>query len=104
MLTRETPRKALQGYARALLRATGLGEEDLGRPRDQDPLAQRARHLVPLDRDPVVVINPAQVRQPQVSGNRRCLAADSFHKVAVGNYSVSAMVHRVPIVSGESFR
>ena len=36
----------------------------------------------------IVVVNPAEIREFQVSGQRGCLAADPFHQIAVPAHRV----------------
>ena len=45
-----------------------------------------------LDRDRVAVIDPAQVREPQVPRDRRRLARDAFHHVAIAAEHVDVVI------------
>ena len=56
-----------------------------------DILAKRQRGRT-LDRDLVAVVNPDEVGQAQVPGDRRGLAGDPFHHVAVAANRVHAVV------------
>ena len=56
-----------------------------------------------FDRDAVVVIDPAQVGQLQMPGQRRGLAGDAFHHVAIAAQRIDAMVVYLearPVVGG----
>src|SRR5205823_6955287 len=46
----------------------------------------------PLDRDAVVVIDPAEVREPQVAGERGRLARHALHHAAVAAERVDVVV------------
>jgi hypothetical protein len=50
---------------------------------------------VPLDRDLVVVVDPAQVGQPEVAGQRCRLARDAFHHAAVAGQGVGVVVEHL---------
>ena len=58
-------------------------------------LFAKAEPGVALDGDAVVVVNPAEVRQFQVSGQRCGLAADAFHQITVAAQSVHVEVEQV---------
>ena len=70
-----------------------------GEPRGH-VLAERQRRAA-LDRDVVVVIHPAEIRELQMSGQRSRLAADALHQVAVATKCINVEVEQVeagPIV------
>ena len=72
-----------------------------GEPRGH-VFAERQRRVA-LDRDVVVVVDPAEVRELQVSGQRGRLAADAFHQVAVAAQGVDVEVEQLeagPVVVG----
>src|SRR5689334_23788682 len=46
----------------------------------------------PVDRDPVVVVEPDQLAELQVTGERRGLVGDAFHEVAIGGQEIGVMV------------
>ena len=50
---------------------------------------------VPLDGDVVVVVDPAEVREAEMSGQRGGLVRDAFHHVAVAAQSVDVEVDQV---------
>ena len=52
-----------------------------------------------FDRDVIVVINPAEVIQFQVTSNRCCFATDSFHEVAIGAKYVYVVIKEIRSVS-----
>ncbi len=62
---------------------------------------------VTFDRDVVVVVQPAQIVQLQMSGDRSGFAGDSFHQVAVAANSVDVVVKqrviRRVVVCGQPF-
>jgi len=49
----------------------------------------------PLDRDPVVVVDPAEVRQAEVAGERRGLRRDPLHHAAVAGQRVHVVVEQL---------
>src|SRR5664280_726868 len=51
-----------------------------------------------LDGDVVVVVEPDQVRQPKMAGNRGSFVADAFHQVAVPAERVDAVVEKIVAV------
>ena len=52
-----------------------------------DIFAERPRSR-PIQRHPVVVVNPAQVGKPQVSRERSRFRCNAFHQVAVAAYCI----------------
>jgi hypothetical protein len=48
-----------------------------------------------LDRDVVVVVDPAEVREPEVAGQRRGLRRDALHHVAVAAERVDVVVEQL---------
>src|SRR6266436_3648407 len=50
-----------------------------------------------FDRDVIVVIDPAQIIELQVPGNRGCLARDSFHHAAIAAECVNAIAEQFKI-------
>jgi hypothetical protein len=59
-----------------------------------DVLGEGERGLA-LDRDPVVVVDPAEVRELQVAGQRRGLARDPLHHAAVAGKRVDVVVEQL---------
>src|SRR6266851_3153262 len=68
----------------------------VGGSRDVPAVADKTRHDVftegpfrgTVERDAVVVVDPAQIRQLQVAGERSGFARDAFHEVAVAAHGV----------------
>ncbi len=59
---------------------------------------------VALDRDVVVVVDPAKIRELQVSGQRGCLAGDALHHAAVTAEGVDVVVEDVEPCAVEVLR
>ena len=57
-------------------------------------LAERQRRRS-LDRDPVVVVDPAQVAELEVAGERGRLARDAFHHAAVAGERVNVVAEQI---------
>ena len=50
---------------------------------------------VAFDGDPVVVVDPAKVREFQVTGDRSGFAGDAFHQVAIATQCVDIVVEEI---------
>ena len=57
-------------------------------------LAEGQRRVA-LDGDRVIVVDPAEVRELEVSGQRGRLAADAFHQVTVAAQGVDVVVQQI---------
>ncbi len=72
--------------------------------------SNRCRHVLAegqlrlaFDRDAVVVVDPAQIGELQVAGQRSRFATDAFHQVAVAAQGVDVVVEQLearPVVAG----
>ena len=62
-------------------------------------LAERQRRVA-LDGDVVVVVDPAEVGELQVAGQRRGLAGDAFHHAAVAAQGVDVVVEQLETRAG----
>ncbi len=51
----------------------------------------------PLDRDPVVVVDPAEIRQPQVAGQRRRLARHPLHQAPIAGQRVDVIAEHLEV-------
>src|SRR6202140_1142815 len=49
---------------------------------------------VAFDRDPIVVINPAEIRKLKMASQRRSLSANTFHHAAVATHRVYVVVEK----------
>src|SRR5215831_4625379 len=60
-----------------------------------------------LDRNVIVVIDPAEVIETQVAGERRCFRRNSFHQAAIAAHGVSIVIKdikaRSVVTMGEPF-
>ena len=72
------------------------------------PAAEARGHVVAegqrgaaLDGDVIVVVEPDQVRQAEMSRDRRCFVADAFHQVAIAAEDVGAIVEGIAAVLAE---
>ena len=52
---------------------------------------------VALDGDVIVVVEPDQVGQPEMSGDRGRFVADAFHQVAIAAERVNAVVKKIAV-------
>jgi hypothetical protein len=96
-------RAALEG--RSLLERRVKGREVVGIVHFQHVPAEAAepgRHVLAerqlrraLDRDPVVVVDPTQVIELQVAGQRGRFAGDAFHQVAVAALDPDVVVEQL---------
>src|SRR4029077_20894675 len=59
---------------------------------------------VALDRDPVVVINPTEVRKPEMTGQRRSLSANPFHHATVATHRIYAAIEKFKARTIKVFR
>ena len=55
---------------------------------------------VAFDRDAVAVVDPAEVAEHQVAGERGGLAGDALHHVAVAAHRVDVVVEHVEVRAG----
>src|SRR5262249_36956702 len=47
-----------------------------------------------VERDAIVIVDPAEIRKLQMSGERSCFAADAFHDVAVAADGVNVEIEK----------
>src|SRR6202795_3571808 len=59
---------------------------------------------VALDRDPVVVVNPAEIRKLKMTSQRRSLSANTFHHATVATHGVYVVVEKFKAGTIEVFR
>src|SRR5215470_6567815 len=59
-----------------------------------DVFGKRER-CVAFDRDVVVVVNPAEIGEPPVAGERGCLTGDSFHHAPISAQSIHVEIKEI---------
>ena len=80
----------------------------IGHARHIPSIADKARRHIftegptggPIEGDRIVVVDPAEIRELQMSGERSRFAADTFHQVAVGAHRIDVEVEDLQIPAG----